>query len=155
MVTEDSHNAVQRASPRPTSWLAWLAAILVLLVALGYFVVKPLVEKAIEGAGTMVVGLLAAAAQAAKVPYDMACRRVEQSDEVKALVGKPIRCASFEKSEWLDASDRNELEFKFQFTGPKGAGEAHAVAVATETGFQLKSVDVTGPAADVTRLVEP
>ena len=159
MFAEESSDAVQLVPPRRTSWLTWLAAILVMLFAFGYFVVKPLVETAVQGATAVLNELVEDAVKGLATfmtnLYNGACQRVEQSDAVKTLVGEPIQCAPIEECEWLQAGDRNELEFKFEFTGPEGTLEAHVVAVATKTGFELKSIDITGPAGEVTLLLEP
>jgi hypothetical protein len=155
MFVEDSIDCSERIPPRQTGWLTWLAAILVLLFAFCYFVVKPLVENAVQGAGTVLIGLVVAAAQAAKVPYDIACHRVESSQAVKAIVGEPIVCVPFEKSEWLDSASRDQLEFQFDFTGPRGNGRAHVVVAASDTAFEIKSLAVTGPTGEVTLVPEP
>lgn len=152
----DDTDGADRAAPRSrANWLAWGVATFGLLFVLGYFVVKPLAERAISGALALLAGMLVAAGAAAQIPFDIACHRVEQSDEAQSLVGVPIQCAPFEESQWLASGDRQELEFTFKFSGPKGTGQAHVVAVRTNTAIEIKSIDVTGPTDDVTTLLAP
>jgi hypothetical protein len=135
--------------------LAWVAAILVLIAALGYFIVKPLVERALMGAGAVIGVFALAAAEAAQVSFEMACDQVRQSPEAIALVGEPIVCAPIEETEWLDPQGRQTLEFKFGVKGPKGAGVAHAVVAPIASGFEIRSVELRGPAGDVVLLPLP
>jgi len=133
---------------RRTSFLKWVGVGFVLLAAFGYFVVKPVAEKALQGAVAAVGGLLTVVGQIATfvgILYDDACQRVAQSPRAKDLFGEPIQCASLEDVEWLDATAHNALEFRFQVSGPDGTGEAHAIAVTTDDGLELTRLEVTGP----------
>jgi hypothetical protein len=141
---------------RRTSWLAWVAAALLLLLALGYFVVKPQAERIVKGAleiaNTLLTSILQGLSALVVRLFNDACRRVEQSDEVKALLGDPIQCAPIEQTEWIDAQGRQEFEFKFKITGPKGTGQAHVVATATEKEFKITRIEVTGPGGETVTL---
>ena len=137
---------------RRTGWLAWVAAALLVLLALGYFVVKPQAERIVNGAleiaNTALTSILKGLSALVVRLFDDACRRVEKSDEVKALLGDPIQCAPIEQTEWIDTQGRQELEFRFKITGPKGAGQAHVIATATEAGFEITLIEVTGPGGE-------
>jgi Cytochrome oxidase complex assembly protein 1 len=141
-----------RTSVRRTKGLAWFAAILVLLAAFGYFVVKPLVERVVAGAGAVIGAFAEVAAEAAQLGFEMASDQVQQSPEARAILGEPIECAAVEQTEWIDAQGRNELEFRFAVSGPKGAGVAYVIAVPSETGIELKRVEITGPDGEVVAL---
>lgn len=148
----DFHQGQPVTSPRRTSGLAWLAAIVVVLLFFGFFVVKPLVERAATGAATVLSMVLQAIAQSAEMGFETACDHVRQSPLATDLLGEPLRFAPFEQTEWLDTHGRNELELKFAVTGPKGAGVAHVVLVPTEAGFEVKSADLAGPGGEVVEL---
>jgi hypothetical protein len=171
------------SNPRRTSWFERFGWILLVLLAFGYFVVKPWAEHFLsaseQAVNSAIESFATGVAELARVPYDEACRRIDQSAEVKAMFGGPAACARFEDSTWLDARAREErrglsqffgalgekrdcpplsraceeeLEFTFEITGPNGSGQAHAVAAFAADGFQLKRLEVSGPAGQTIEL---
>ncbi len=148
MSIEASNATAPVAAPRRKArLLAWVVAVLFILAVAGVLVVKPLVTSALNGLGAALASFLQGLGAAVQAPFDEACDRVQQSAEVIALFGAPIECAPIEQTEWIDTEGRNELEFKFKFTGPKGTGQANVIAIAAESGFAVKHIWVTGPTA--------
>ncbi len=129
----------------PSHWVEWVATIVLLLLAFTHFVVQPLVESAFRGALSVVGSLAQGIAEVVQQSYDTACTSVERSPRVAAMFGTPVECAPLEQTTWLDAHDRDEIEFTFAVSGPQGSGEAHVVAVPTETGLEPLRMIVSGP----------
>jgi hypothetical protein len=136
-------------------WLQWVAAALILLVAFGYFVVRPLAERVLQGAIAVVGAIAQGAAVAAQMVYADACHRVELSPEARALLGDPLVCAPIEDVQWLEPPDNQHLAFQFKVSGPRGDGEVHVVAAADQTGMRITSLDVTGPTETIALPVMP
>jgi hypothetical protein len=145
---------MQSVESRGVNWREWFAVAVLALVAFGYFVVKPFVERVITGAGGLLVAVATAAAQAAGTAHDTACAAIERNAEAAARLGEPIRCAALEDVEWIEAPDPNHLEFKFAVEGPQGSGMARVTGKFSETAFEVTSCQLE-LADEVVRLELP
>jgi hypothetical protein len=151
MATGDVHNSRRG---RGAALLVFLAAVLVLAVALAARVAPPLMSAAQQALSGLIVAGVQAAAAGARVPYEMACQRVLGSGDVRALVGEPFACAPLEEVEWIGESP-DQLEFTFKVTGPIATAEAHAIARTTNMGIELARVEVTGQGDEILVLPPP
>jgi hypothetical protein len=97
MPSAESSGAPAALPRRRTGCLEWFAAVVVLLIAFGYFVVYPITQRAVRGAledlGVVMDGLAAIVART----YDDARQHVEESPQAKQLFGEPVQCPPVEE----------------------------------------------------------
>jgi len=126
----------------------WFAAACLLLALFGEFVVRPLVEQALHGAGAAASVVLAGFASAVGTLYETARGRVEASEQARILLGEPLVAAPIEDVHWLQSTQPQMLEFEFQVKGAMGQGLVH-VSV-TSSGQVLDIAQITLTSADGT-----
>ncbi len=147
------------ARSRAKGCVAWAIAIALVSIAVGYFVVKPLVERALDVAGdaanTIIEGAAQAVAAAARIMHEQAYDRVASSPQVRALVGEPVVCAPLEKVQFLSPQDAQTVEFKFEVRGPKATADAHAIATTIDRRIELKNVSIVVPGGETIELPAP
>jgi hypothetical protein len=148
------------ASVRPRStfprWYEWLAGGLLLLVAFGYFVVRPAAERLIQGPGGLATAIATQTFEALSQTHAIACQAIELDPSVQQLLGGEITCASVENVTWLQPRDGETLEFEFAVTSDSGKqGTALVVAKLHQDGPKLESIVVNGDEGSVLLLPLP
>lgn len=126
-----------------------------LLVAFGYFVVRPAAERLLQGLGGLAAVIATQASEAIVRTHAIACRAIEQDPAVQALLAGPVTCAPAEDATWLPPlGQRVAFEFAVESDSGKQA-TAYVVATLFEDGPRLESIVVSGDAGSVLVLALP
>jgi hypothetical protein len=151
----DSSASVQTRSSLP-QWREWVASVFLLLLAFGFFVVRPALDRLGRSLGGLAV---VAAAQVASVlghTHATACQSIEQDPSVHMLLGGSVTCAPVEDVTWHQPRDSELLEWEFAITSDTGRqGTAVAVARILTDGPALESIIVSGEDGSVLLLPLP
>ncbi len=136
----------RRSSPR---WHEWLAGIVLLLVTLGFLVVRPAAQNLLQGLSqgfNQVVGTaMTQTASLLTQTYALACLKVEQDIAVQTLFGGQITCSPIEDVKWLRSPDAHSLVFEFSIQSESGLqGTAVATAHLQNDRLRIESILVAG-----------
>ncbi len=148
------------ASVRPRSsfprWHEWLAGGLLLLVAFGYFVVRPATERLLQGLGGLAAAIATQTFESLSQTHALACLAIELDPSVQHLLGGEITCAPVDGVTWRQPRDGETLEFEFSVTSDSGKkGTALVVARLHQDGPEIESIVVNGDEGSVLLLQLP
>lgn len=137
-------------------WYEWFIGGLLLLVAFGYFVVRPAAERLLQGLGGLASVIATQTVETLSQTHALACLAVELDPSVQQLLGGQITCASLENVTWLQPRDDETLEFEFAITSDSGKrGTALVAARLRQDGPKLESIVVNGDEGSVLLLPLP
>ena len=140
-MTYDSGRVLQSRHETPR-WYEWLIAVVALSAIVGYFVVKPAVERTVQGLAQLATTVAAGVGEFVAAEYEVARFSIEQDPQVIAHLGEPLEFPPLEQVQWPSAQKADELNFTFTVTGPRGSGEARVVVAAVQDQFRPVSIVV-------------